>query len=145
MWLRTASSSSRGVRAALALVHPRHEDELDEGERQHRQDHDDTGQQHHDGEQPADARFERDVTEAQRGHHRQRPVDARRPAVVASLRGHQDMECDAEHDDQNDDAGDHPQHQTCVPAPERIRERAQQRGQRLHEVGDVDDMSKPSV
>ena len=38
--------------------------------------------------------MERDVAEAQRGHHGERPVEAGKPGVVLSLAQHEEVECD---------------------------------------------------
>ena len=66
-------------------LQPRRVEQADEHERQHHQQQDDPGQQHGDAEQPADVTGKGDVTEAERGHHDQRPVEAGDPRVLLAL------------------------------------------------------------
>ena len=60
-------------------LEPRRIEEPDDRERRDDQEHHDPGEQDHDREAAAEIALERDVAEAQRAHHGERPVEAREP------------------------------------------------------------------
>jgi len=66
----------------------------DEDEGQHDQQQHDAREEHHDAEDPADVRVERDVAEPERAHHGEGPVEAGQPGVLLPLVEHEDVEED---------------------------------------------------
>jgi hypothetical protein len=121
-----------GGTGELSGLHPRHEDELDEGERQQHQDERRAGQQHHDREQPAEVGAEDDVAEAERRHRDQRPVDRRRPAVHLALALHDHVEHRAEQGDHDHQQGQQEPQDAGVAAGLGGGEVAEDEPERLH-------------
>ena len=80
-------------------AHPGLIEEFDEGEGEQHEQEEHPREQHHDRKHAAEVRVEGDVAEAERGHHRERPVEARNPGVLLTLAQHQQVEADREEDD----------------------------------------------
>jgi hypothetical protein len=117
-------------------LHPRRVEELDERERQQDQQEDDAREHHHDRERSPRVVLERDVAEAQRRHHRQRPVEARQPRVLLPLGRHQQMEDHAERGDHHHEQQDEPQQRLHVlPRAAVLREGGELGGQEPHPLG----------
>ncbi len=84
-----------GGTALRFRLDPRCPEELDDREWQQDQHEHNAREKHEYREGAADVRLERDIAEAEGGHHRQRPVDASGPGVLLALGRHQHVEHDA--------------------------------------------------
>jgi hypothetical protein len=82
---------ARRARGLLSLD-PGGVEELDNGEREQDEQKDDPGDEHDHGEEAAQIALEGDVTEAERRHDRERPVEARQPAVLPAFPHHDVVE-----------------------------------------------------
>ncbi|OPZ03708.1 MAG: hypothetical protein BWZ10_03274 [candidate division BRC1 bacterium ADurb.BinA364] len=73
-------------------LQPGRVEKTNEQKRHHDQQQHDSRKQHNQAEESAKIALKGDVAEAQRAHHRQRPVQPRDPRVLALLHNHQRME-----------------------------------------------------
>ena len=90
MTRHTASQLPRRQGGCLRL-HPRRIEELDKGEGKQDQHEQRTAQQDDNGKQAAQIGLKRNITETQRGHNRERPVNAAEPAEASSFPRHQEV------------------------------------------------------
>jgi hypothetical protein len=82
---------ARRARFRLRL-HPGSVEELNEGERQQDEQEDHPGDQDENRKEPSEIAAKRDVTKAERAHHREGPVESRYPAVLLPLEEHDIVE-----------------------------------------------------
>ena len=78
--------------AAAALLEPRGVHNSDEEEREDDEKQYHAGQQHEGAECAAQVTLERNITEAERAHHGERPIDSGEPRVVLTLPRHDHVE-----------------------------------------------------
>jgi hypothetical protein len=118
------------------LFEPRRVHEPNKEEREDDEEQDHAGQQHNRAEHPTQVRLECDVSEAERAHHRERPVDPREPRVILALPSHDYMENPAvqQHDRDHEDDVSHERRE--LPAQSRAPgdERGEVSAHRLHAV-----------
>ncbi len=124
---------ARRPRRGLRL-HPRHVEELDEGEGQQDEHEHGPGEQDHDREQAPDIGVKGDVPKAEGRHHGQGPVDTGDPGVVVPLPLHQEVEPDGVDEDQGrEDQGEAEEDAEVPPTPPAARGGHDLRYQELHD------------
>ena len=93
---------SRRLGAKLSFE-PGRIEEANESEWRHDQQHYDPVEQDHDREDAAEVAVERDVSETERAHHRERPVEPGEPRVLLALGDHDDVKQHGEDADRHPD------------------------------------------
>ena len=124
-------------RSQLRLrLHPGSVEELDKCEWQQDQEKDHSGEQDNDRKDAPEVTRKGNVPKAERGHHRQCPIQAGNPAMLTTFEKHYDVKQDAENsNEKSENQQEAKQKANVATAGRRLQEISELRGQELHTRG----------